>query len=213
VLLLCACSGRDGADLGAPAPGDSADNFTSPAEDPAPDTLRLLGGQTGSDSPRESAGPCGVELLEEYELAAQTALGFSGNDVVERLVPRDVQLRWQSSAPVPVQLTFTPGATASRVSRATGEPGTCVELLRIDVTVTLSSDEPGVAGTWATRLYAGAPDYLAGSGLALRDALGTTLLARSGDPEALRLTYALDESAFAAWLVANAEVVGELDED
>lgn len=220
-LLLGSCSGQDDATLGEPgaqqppAP-NTADGVAPPFGEPSPDTLSLLGGQTGSDLPTRSAGPCGVEVLADYGLATETPLGFSGDDVIENLLPRDVQLRWADATRGPARLTFTPGAAASLVSRPTGEPDTCVQLLRLNVTVTLSSSEPGVDGTWVTLLYAGAPDALAGTGVAGRDTLGATLLARSGDGDVLRLTYALDADVFDGWLLAGGappEVVAELDEE
>ncbi len=160
---------------------------------------------------------CRIGALAEYDLASQTPLGFSGSDVMDRLSARDVWLRWAGSDPVRAALAFSAGPDVGLVQQPTpGSGGECRAVLRLSVTVALTSAEPGIYGTWVTELSALSSDDLAGTGLADPNALGLELAIRSGTPPARRLTYELEPGQpLRGWLLTGGdtpEVVMRLSE-
>jgi hypothetical protein len=214
-LLLSACSAPDDVAAG---PGqrtaggadarDSETQAPQPAGDvvlgePSDSSLLLIGGQTGSDVTEESASPCQVVRGTDYERAAQTPLGFSADDVVARLAPRSVQLRWATGAPMEATLTFAPGPIATLLERPSEQ--NCVEaVLRLEVGVTLASPEPGIESRWSSYVYAQSTDNLAGAGAAAQSELGAALRMRSAPHEQLQLSFELREGSFAGWLSSAA---------
>ncbi len=136
-----------------------------------------------------------------------TPLGFSGDDVLETwaaLAPGLV-LRWDSGEPNAVSLAFDAQARATVIERVPAGPDVaCASpVLRLDVNVTLSSAARGTLGTWQTQLFAESRDRFAGVGTASAAALDSTLLVRSGSPDALRLTYEMADGQLRGWLTVG----------
>jgi hypothetical protein len=212
-LLLSACSAPDDAAVGPDqSSADGADTSGSTPKTPAsqPDgdvlgepsdsSLLLIGGQTGSDvTGEESANPCQVVRRTDYERAAPTPLGFSADDVVARLEPRSIRLRWATGTPVEATLTFEPGPIATLLERP-AEQDCQQAVLRLEVDVTLASSEPGIESHWSGYVYAQSPDNLAGAGAVAQSELGPTLRMRSAPHEQLQLSFELREGMFAGWL-------------
>jgi hypothetical protein len=210
-LLFVACSGPAGApgsdSASSGAALDEASGSGEPLGVPGSDTLLLLGGQTGSDVTPERGEPCTSVVSSEHALADVTQLGFSGDDVLEtlRAAPAAVALRWDSGEPITVNLVFDSEARVSVVERMpTAQDVVCLgPLLRLNVSVGVSSERQGTLGTWQTHLFAESADRFAGVGTAVAAALGRTLLTRSGDPDALRLTYEMADGRLRGWLSAG----------
>jgi hypothetical protein len=213
-LLLSACSAPDD-DAARPgqtstdstdAPGSSPKSPASPPDGdavlggPSDSSLLLIGGQTGSDvTGEESASPCQIFRRTDYERAAQTPLGFSADDVIARLEPRPIRLRWAAGTPVEATLSFAPASIATLLERPAGQD--CLAaVLRLEVGVTLESSEPGIESRWSSYVYAQSPDNLAGAGAAAQSELGPTLRMRSAPHEQLQLSFELREGLFAGWL-------------
>jgi hypothetical protein len=214
-LLLSACSAPDD---GAVGPGQTSrsgvDARVSPATQPDSDavlgepsdnSLLLIGGQTGSDvTGEESASPCAVVSRTDYERAAQTPLGFSADDVIARLEPRSVRLRWTTGTPVEATLTFAPGPIATLLERPAEQD--CLEaVLRLEVGLTLTSSEPGIESRWSSYVYAQSLDNLAGAGPAAQSELGPVLRMRSAPHEQLHISFELTHGMFAGWLSSAGE--------
>lgn len=208
-LLLAACSGPVG-DLGADSAASSDDatdvaqGSDEPLGEPGSDTLLLLGGQTGSDVTPERGEPCTSVVSMQHALADATPLGFSGDDVLEtlRAAPAGVVLRWDDGESISVNLAFDSEARVSVVERLpTAEAAVCQSpLLRLSVSVSLSSERQGTLGRWETQLFAESADRFAGVGTAAAAALGSLLLQRSGGSDALRLTYEMADGKLRGWL-------------
>lgn len=168
--------------------------------EPSDNSLSLIGGQTGSDViTEESASPCEVVRRTDYERSAQTPLGFSADDVIAQLVPRRIRLRWATGTPVEATLTFAPAPIATLLERPAEQ--SCLQaVLRLEVSVTLASSEPGIESRWSSYVYAQSTDNLAGAGAAAQSELGPVLRMRSAPHEQLQLSFELSQGSFAGWL-------------
>lgn len=212
--LALGCGGADGLELsGAPsATGTSLSAGGGTGLTPRSErALALIGGQTGSDIVPEAPQRCVVTARADYELVAPTPLGFSGADVAAALSPRAVELRWADGAQSAGTLSFEVRPRVTVLHRAGDVPG-CVDVLRLELDVALSSEQSGLDGRWHAYVYAESATSWAGLGSAEDSELGGELLARAGG-DGLELLVEAASGALRGWLSNDGdppEVIAEI---
>lgn len=207
--LALACGGGDDLGLSASsaapsAPGTSLSAVGGTALAPrSARALALIGGQTGSDIVPEAPQRCAVTARADYELAAPTPLGFPGADIAAALSPRAVALRWADGSRSEGTLSFEVRPRVTVLHRAGDVPG-CVDVLRLELDVALSSEESGLAGRWHAYVYAESATSWAGLGSAEASELGGELRARAGG-DGLELLVEAAPDALRGWLSTDGD--------